>query len=109
MAMAAPSHNILLTGDALRGEEAFRREWLVTNNLGGYASASVTTANTRRYHGLLVAALNPPVGRAVLLSKLEEALERVLPEADSPTVSARRTGGATSGSPFPSGEGLGRG
>ena len=42
--MAALSHNILLTGDALRGEEAFRREWLVTNNLGGYASASVTTA-----------------------------------------------------------------
>ena len=55
-------------------DESLRREWLVTNGLGGYASASLATANTRRYHGLLVAALNPPVGRAVLLSKLEETL-----------------------------------
>ena len=50
-------------------------EWLVTNGLGSYASATVSGANTRRYHGLLVAALKPPVGRTVLLSKLEEELE----------------------------------
>ena len=55
-------------------EESLRREWLTTNGLGGYASSSLATANTRRYHGLLVAALNPPCGRAVLLSKLEETL-----------------------------------
>lgn len=47
-------------------------EWLVTNGIGGFASASLNGANTRRYHGLLVAALNPPLGRTLLLSKLEE-------------------------------------
>jgi len=50
------------------------REWLETNGLGGYASATVNGCNTRRYHGLLVAATKPPVGRFVLLSKLEESL-----------------------------------
>jgi predicted glycogen debranching enzyme len=49
-------------------------EWLETNGLGGYASASVSGANTRRYHGLLVAALNPPVERHVMLSKLDETI-----------------------------------
>ncbi|MCS6777416.1 MAG: glycogen debranching enzyme N-terminal domain-containing protein, partial [Chthonomonadaceae bacterium] len=53
----------------------FQREWLVTNGLGGYASATLGTASTRRYHGLLVAALRPPLGRAVLLSRLEAVLE----------------------------------
>ena len=51
-----------------------RREWLETNGLGGYAMSTATGENTRRYHGLLVAATKPPVGRAVLLSKLEETL-----------------------------------
>jgi predicted glycogen debranching enzyme len=50
------------------------REWLETNGIGGYASSTVSGANTRRYHGLLTAAINPPVGRAVLLSKFEEAV-----------------------------------
>jgi predicted glycogen debranching enzyme len=50
-------------------------EWLETNGLGGYASSSVTGANTRKYHGLLVAALHPPVGRTVLLNKLDEQIE----------------------------------
>ena len=49
-------------------------EWLETNGLGGFASSTVDGLNTRRYHGLLVAALQPPVGRSVLLSKLEEIL-----------------------------------
>lgn len=49
-------------------------EWLETNGLGGYASSSVSGANTRRYHGLLVAALHPPVGRTVLVSKLDETI-----------------------------------
>src|SRR5690349_19398384 len=53
---------------------ASQREWLVTNGIGGYASGSLAGANTRRYHGLLVAALTPPTGRTVLLSKLEETL-----------------------------------
>jgi predicted glycogen debranching enzyme len=50
------------------------REWLVTNGLGGYASATVAGAGTRRYHGLLVAALPAPLGRAVMLNHLSEEL-----------------------------------
>ena len=55
-------------------EEAVKREWLETNGLGGWAGSTVSGANTRRYHGLLVAATRPPVGRMVLLSKLDEAI-----------------------------------
>ncbi|MFN0278538.1 MAG: amylo-alpha-1,6-glucosidase [Pyrinomonadaceae bacterium] len=53
---------------------ASQSEWLETNGIGGYASSSVAGANTRRYHGLLVAATKPPLGRIVLLSKFEETL-----------------------------------
>src|SRR5207253_276550 len=53
---------------------ASSREWLVTNGVGGYASGSLSGANTRRYHGLLVAALTPPTGRMTLLSRVEEAV-----------------------------------
>src|SRR5436305_15012858 len=57
---------------------ACEREWLETNGLGGFASSTLAGLNTRRYHGLLVAAAQrapaPPTGRAVLLSKLEETL-----------------------------------
>ena len=51
-----------------------RREWLVTNGLGGYSSSTVAGVVTRRYHGLLVAALPAPLGRVVMLNHL---LERV--------------------------------
>ena len=54
--------------------EATAREWLETNGIGGFASSTIIGLNTRRYHGLLVAATKPPVGRMVLLSKLEETL-----------------------------------
>jgi predicted glycogen debranching enzyme len=53
---------------------ASRREWLETNGIGGFSSSTITGLNTRRYHGLLVAATKPPVGRMVLLSKMEETL-----------------------------------
>jgi predicted glycogen debranching enzyme len=56
-------------------DAASRYEWLITNGIGGYGSASVAGANTRRYHGLLVPAFEPPLGRAVLLSKLEEEVK----------------------------------
>ena len=56
-------------------DQALSREWLVTNGLGGYASSSITGANTRRYHGLLVAALKPPAARTVTLSKIDEEVE----------------------------------
>jgi len=48
------------------------REWLVTNGIGGYASGTVAGLLTRRYHGLLIAALQPPLGRTLLLTRLDE-------------------------------------
>jgi predicted glycogen debranching enzyme len=56
------------------GERPPRREWLVTNGLGGYAAGTVAGVMTRRYHGLLIAALPAPLGRFVMLNHL---LERV--------------------------------
>jgi predicted glycogen debranching enzyme len=50
------------------------REWLETNGIGGFASSTIAGMNRRRYHALLVAATRPPVGRVVLLSKLEETI-----------------------------------
>ena len=54
-------------------EDSLEREWLETNGIGGFASSTIWGMNTRRYHGLLTAATKPPLGRMVLLSKLEEA------------------------------------
>ena len=48
------------------------REWLVTNGIGGYASGTVAGLLNRRYHGLLVATLKPPLGRTLMLAKLDE-------------------------------------
>lgn len=56
-------------------QTAERREWLVTNGIGGFASGTIANMLTRRYHGLLVAALNPPLGRTLLLAKLDETAE----------------------------------
>jgi len=53
---------------------AEQREWLVTNGIGGFASGTVSGNLTRRYHGLLVAALHPPVGRVQLVAKLDETV-----------------------------------
>src|SRR6202790_4010527 len=53
---------------------AEQREWLVTNGMGGFASGTVSGNLTRRYHGLLVAALHPPVGRMQLVAKLDETV-----------------------------------
>src|SRR5690348_5741218 len=58
-----PSRDLLLS-----------REWLVTNGLGGYASGTISGAVTRRYHGLLAAALPAPLGRTVMWSHLLESL-----------------------------------
>jgi predicted glycogen debranching enzyme len=59
----------------LAGFEACQNlEWIETNGLGGYASGTVSGAHSRRYHGLLVAATQPPVGRMNVLSKLDEAI-----------------------------------
>src|SRR6188472_4001157 len=53
-------------------ESLLTREWLVTNGLGGYASGTVSGVSTRRYHGLLIAALPAPLGRIMTLSHLSE-------------------------------------
>ena len=57
--------------DFADSSNAFDREWLVTNALGGFACGTVAQANTRRYHGLLVASLQPPVQRVVMVAKVE--------------------------------------
>ena len=56
-------------------EEGLKKEWIITNGIGGYASSSIIGANTRRYHGLLIAALTPPGRRNLLLSKIDESIE----------------------------------
>jgi predicted glycogen debranching enzyme len=60
-----------ITGDFTLAES---REWLCTNGIGGFASGTVAGSLARRYHGLLVAALAPPLGRTLLAAKLEETL-----------------------------------
>lgn len=55
-------------------DPAERREWLITNGLGSYASGTVAGLLTRRYHGLLVAALKPPVDRTLMLTKLDDTV-----------------------------------
>jgi predicted glycogen debranching enzyme len=61
----------------LNFQAAQRLEWLITNGLGGYASGTVLGVDTRRYHGLLIAALNPPLGRTQMLARVHEELETV--------------------------------
>ncbi len=56
-------------------EEGLKKEWLITNGIGGYSSSTILGANTRKYHGLLVAPLMPPGNRQVILSKLDESIE----------------------------------
>ncbi|PZD75013.1 hypothetical protein C1752_00287 [Acaryochloris thomasi RCC1774] len=54
---------------------AEKREWLITNGMGGYGAGTVAGLLTRRYHGLLVAALKPPLERTLLLTKLDESVD----------------------------------
>src|ERR1700674_2571023 len=59
---------------ASEAEALLTREWLVTNGLGGYASGTIAGVASRRYHGLLIAALPTPFGRRVMLNHLSELL-----------------------------------
>ena len=56
-------------GEKLTLEEGLKREWLITNGKGGYASSTIIGANTRKYHGLLVAPSKAPAGRKVYYLK----------------------------------------
>ena len=68
--------DLMLGRDRLGDPEASTRlAWLITNGIGGYASGTVSGALTRRHHGLLFAALEPPLGCTLLLAKLSETLE----------------------------------
>lgn len=55
-------------------KEGLKKEWLITNGIGGFASSTIIGANTRRYHGLLIAPLKPPANRNLILSKLDESI-----------------------------------
>ncbi len=57
-------------------ERASRLEWVIGNGIGGYAASTAAGMNTRRYHGLLVAAMNPPVDREVVLAKVDEEVRQ---------------------------------
>ena len=63
------------TKEDLNLEKGLTKEWIITNGLGGYSSSTIIGANTRRYHGLLVAPLTPPARRFLVLSKLDESIE----------------------------------
>jgi predicted glycogen debranching enzyme len=74
-------------------EVLLEREWLVTNGLGGYASGTVSGACTRRYHGLLIAALSAPLGRYLMLNHLSEEIkleDRKVLRLDSEEVPGRQ-------------------
>src|SRR5206468_4187791 len=72
--MAFTSRSLLWDKASHSREVLLSHEWLVTNGLGGYASGTVSGAITRRYHGLLIAALPAPHGRMVMWSHASEFL-----------------------------------
>lgn len=56
-------------------DKGLKKEWLITNGIGGYASSTILGCNTRKYHGLLIAPLTPPARRFLILSKVDESIE----------------------------------
>ncbi len=56
-------------------ENGIKKDWIITNGIGGYSSSTILGINTRKYHGLLVAPLTPPARRYVILSKVDESFE----------------------------------
>lgn len=56
-------------------EQGLKREWIITNGIGGFASSTIIGCNTRKYHGLLVAPLTPPARRFLILSKIDESIQ----------------------------------
>lgn len=60
--------------DELSLEKGLNKEWIITNGIGGYSSSTIIGANTRKYHGLLVAPFMPPGNRQLILSKVDESI-----------------------------------
>ena len=56
-------------------EEGLKKEWIITNGIGGFASSTILGANTRRYHGLLIVPLSPPARRHLVLAKVDESIQ----------------------------------
>jgi predicted glycogen debranching enzyme len=73
-------------------ESLLMKEWLVTNGLGGYASGTICGVRTRRYHGMLIAALRSPLGRLVMLNDLSEQIR--FPDGINVQLSAENRAGA---------------
>ena len=61
-----------ITKEKLNLEDGLSKEWLITNGIGGFCSSTIIGANTRKYHGLLIAPLTPPARRYLILSKISE-------------------------------------
>ncbi len=64
-----------ITKKQIELKSSLSKEWIITNGIGGFCSSTIIGANTRRYHGLLIAALEPPAKRHLLISKLDESIE----------------------------------
>jgi len=96
--MSAELPNFICFGWAICGDlgQAERREWWLGNGLGAYAAGTVAGTLTRRYHGLLIAPVDPPLGRWLVFSKADATLldgDREIPFhlalLDSSVVSSR--------------------
>ena len=63
------------TNENINLENGLKKEWLITNGIGGFAASTIIGANTRKYHGLLIAPLSPPARRYLILSKVDESIQ----------------------------------
>src|SRR5206468_3672183 len=86
-------------------EALVTREWLVTNGLGGYASGTVSGVITRRYHGVLIAALAAPFGRTVMLTHIAEQVR--FPDGRRREIGGRERAGDTRAGDAPDAHGTG--
>ena len=64
------------TKENLKLEDGLKKEWLITNGMGGFASSTIIGASTRKYHGLLIAPLTPPAQRYLIVSQVDESIQR---------------------------------
>lgn len=64
-----------ITKDKISLEDGLSKEWIISNGIGGFASSTILGANTRKYHGLLIAPLTPPARRFLMLAKVDESIE----------------------------------
>lgn len=64
-----------ITKENLNLEKGLTKEWIITNGIGGFSASTIIGANTRKYHGLLIAPLTPPARRFLIFSKIDESLQ----------------------------------